>query len=216
MKDERAHGIILRLRPLTETSLIVHWLSREHGRIATVAKGARKPKSGFHGKLDLFFTADFSFVRSRRSDLHNLREVQLLSTHPDLRKKLHKIEQLSYFTNLIEQTTEADTPVSPTFELFSGIVAHLESHDPRPRLVFAFELKHLHELGLAPDINESRLSPSAQATVTQLLEQDWATIEQLKTTNEVAREIQQFLHGFLIYHIEKLPKGRSAALASIS
>ena len=39
------------------------------------------------------------------------------------------------------------------------------------------------------------------------------TIEQLKTTKETAREIQKFLHGFLIYHIEKLPKGRSDALA---
>ena len=103
--DESAHGIILRTRPLTETSLIVHWLTPEHGRIATVAKGARRPKSQYHGKLDLFFTADFNFTRSRRSDLHNLREVRLRETHPELRRSLHKIEQLSYFTNLIEQTT---------------------------------------------------------------------------------------------------------------
>lgn len=212
--DERAHGIIVRLRPLTETSLIVHWLTREHGRIATVAKGARKPKSSYHGKLDLFFTADFTFVRSRRSDLHNLREVQPHSTHPALRKKLHKLEQLSYFTNLIEQTTEADTPMVDSFELFAGLVEHLEQHAPRPRLVFAFELKHLHELGLTPDLDGNRLSRDARSTVTNLLENDWATIEHLKTTKEVAREIQQFLHGFLIYHIEKLPKGRNTALAS--
>ncbi|MGB0582173.1 MAG: DNA repair protein RecO [Limisphaerales bacterium] len=210
--NESAHGIIVRLRPLSETSLIVHWLTREHGRVATVAKGARKPKSSYHGKLDLFFTADFTFARSRRSDLHNLREVQLGSTHPDLRKKLHKIEQLSYFTNLIEQTTEADTPMVDSFELFAGLVAHLENHVPRPRIVFAFELKHLHELGLAPDIDGSRLSPEAQTTVVDLLEKDWNSIEDLNPTKSVAREIQQFLHGFLIYHIEKLPKGRSVAL----
>ena len=74
---ESTHGIILRTRPLTETSLIVHWLTAESGRVATVAKGARRPKSPFAGKLDLFYVADFSFSRSRSSQLHTLREVKL-------------------------------------------------------------------------------------------------------------------------------------------
>jgi len=74
--DERATGLILRLRPLTETSLIVNWLTAEGGRIATVAKGARRPKSPFRGKLDLFYEADFSLLRSRRSDLHILRSEE--------------------------------------------------------------------------------------------------------------------------------------------
>ena len=51
---ESATGLILRIRPLTETSLIVHWLTPEFGRVATVAKGARRPKSPFAGKLDIF------------------------------------------------------------------------------------------------------------------------------------------------------------------
>ena len=80
--DEKANGIILRVRPLTDSSLIVHWLTQEHGRLSTVAKGARRPKSALRGKLDLLFEADFSFRRSRRSDLHTLREVQPVSyTH---------------------------------------------------------------------------------------------------------------------------------------
>ncbi|HXA44461.1 MAG TPA: recombination protein O N-terminal domain-containing protein, partial [Candidatus Angelobacter sp.] len=56
---KNATGIILRTRPLTETSLIVHWLTPDLGRLATVAKGARRPKSPFAGRLDLFYVADF-------------------------------------------------------------------------------------------------------------------------------------------------------------
>ncbi len=65
---ESATGLIVRTRPLTETSLIVHWLTPDFGRIATAAKGARRAQSPFHGKLDLLYLADFSFSRSRRSD----------------------------------------------------------------------------------------------------------------------------------------------------
>jgi len=39
---ESAIGLVLRVRPLTETSLIIHWLTPALGRIATVAKGARR------------------------------------------------------------------------------------------------------------------------------------------------------------------------------
>jgi DNA repair protein RecO (recombination protein O) len=51
---ETATGLIFRTRSLTETSLIVQWLTPHLGRLATVAKGARRVKSPFHGKLDLF------------------------------------------------------------------------------------------------------------------------------------------------------------------
>ena len=53
--ETRAIGLILRTRRLTETSLIVHWLTAEEGRVATVAKGALRPKSPFRGKLDLCY-----------------------------------------------------------------------------------------------------------------------------------------------------------------
>jgi DNA repair protein RecO (recombination protein O) len=76
--DERAIGLVLRVYPLTESSLIVHWLTQGQGRIATVAKGARRPKSTLRGKLDLFFLAEFLFSRSRRSELHTLKEVKLI------------------------------------------------------------------------------------------------------------------------------------------
>ncbi len=112
---ESASGIILRTRPLTETSLIIHWLTPDFGRIATVAKGARRPKSPFAGKLDLFYAADFSFSRSRRSELHTLREVKLRETHGAIRQDILKLQQAAYAAAFIEQATETDTPLAGNF-----------------------------------------------------------------------------------------------------
>src|SRR3954463_6728725 len=100
---ETARGVILRTRPLTETSLIVNWLTPDLGRISTVAKGARRPKSPFRGKLDLFYELDFSFQRRRRSELHTLREVSVRDMHPDLRRELAHLQQAAYAATLIEQ-----------------------------------------------------------------------------------------------------------------
>src|SRR5215467_6483579 len=115
---ESASGLILRTRRLTETSLIVHWLTPALGRLATVAKGALRPKSPFRGKLDLFYLAEFSFVRSRRSELHTLREASLRATNSALRQDLAYLRQASYCAALVEQTTEMDTPLPGVYEFF--------------------------------------------------------------------------------------------------
>ena len=210
---ETASGIILRTRPLTETSLIVHWLTPELGRIATVAKGARRPKSPFAGKLDLFYAADFSFSRSRSSELHNLREVKLHETHGAIREDMMKLQQAGYAAACLEQATETETPLPEIFELTRGFLKHLCGQKPEPQNIFALELKLLRELGLEPDFAEARLTPGVKKIVQTLLESDWDNGLRLKLSAAQDGEVRQFLHGFLIFHLGRLPRGRAAALA---
>lgn len=205
---ESATGLILRTRPLTETSLIVHWLTAEQGRISTVAKGARRPKSPFAGKLDLFYLADFSFVRSRRSELHTLREVGLREIQPALRNELDYLRQAAYCATLLEQATEPDTPLPAAFELMGGLLEHLPRQPPLPQTVLAFELKLLDTLGLAPDLDASRLSPGGRQIATRLGTADWPTLARLRLSAAQTVELRRFLHGFLIFHLGRIPRGR--------
>jgi DNA repair protein RecO (recombination protein O) len=206
--EERTSGLILRIRPLTETSLIVHWLSPDLGRIATVAKGARRPKSPFRGKLDLFYFADFSFQRSRRSELHNLREVVLRETNEALRKEITYLQQASYCAALIEQTTETETPLAAIFELMKTLLNALPLASPQLQTVFAFETKLLTELGLNPNLAKTKLSAGAIQILQKFVELDWTKLSRLKLSEAQTEEIRRFLHGFLIFHLGKIPKGR--------
>ena len=211
---ESATGLILRTRPLTETSLIVHWLTPDFGRIATVAKGARRAQSPFLGKLDLFYLADFSFSRSHRSDLHTLREVSLRETHGALRQDLGRLRQAAYAAAFVEQATETETPLPAVFELMNGFLDCLCRQKCAPQIVLAFELKLLYELGLKPDLRETKLTPGAKQIVRALTQADWPAGSRLKPTAAQAGELRQFLHGFLIFHLGRLPRGRAAALAN--
>ena len=212
MLIETSIGVVLRTWPLTETSLIIHWLTPELGRLATVAKGARRPKSPFRGKLDLFYRADFSFQRSRRSDLHNLREVNLRETHRALRQELGYLEQASYCAALVEQATETETPLPAVFELMNGVLDCLPTRPPEAQTVFAFELKLLNELGLAPDLETSHLRPETKQILDALVETPWPALARLKPGEAQLAELQHFLHQFLVFHLGKVPKSRSAAV----
>jgi len=210
---ESATGIILRTRPLTETSLIVHWLTPSLGRLANVARGARRARSPFLGRLDLFYLADFSFSRSRRSDLHTLREVRLQDTRNALREDLRRLRQAAYAAAFIEQATETETPLPGFFALMTGFLDCLCQHPPSPQLVFAFELKLLHELGLKPDPSITRLTPGAKQIVRVLTQDDWPATLRLRLTRAQTDELRQFLHGYLIFHLDRLPRGRAGAVA---
>jgi DNA repair protein RecO len=209
---ESATGLVLRTRPLTETSLIVHWLTPTLGRLATVAKGALRPKSNFRGKLDLFYLAEFSFARSQRSELHTLREVSLKETHRALRQELGYLQQASYCAALIEQTTETETPLAEVFELITQFLRALPSRPPEPQKILTFEIKLLNLLGLQPDLDQTRLSPGAREIVKRFAQTPWGALENLKLSAAQKTELEQFLHGFLIFHLGKIPRGRVAAL----
>lgn len=210
--DERATGIILRTRPLTESSLIVHWLTPDLGRIATVAQGARRAKSPFRGKLDLFYSAELSFRRSRRSELHNLREVSLVDTRSALRRELAWLRQAAYGARFIEQVTETETPLLEIYELFRAFLARLTVGEPSPVSVFAFELWLLREIGQQPSLDESTLSAGGRQIVERLLSIDWSTPGKRKLTEAEFTELRGFLRGFIAHNLERIPKGRDEAL----
>ncbi|MDE3066582.1 MAG: DNA repair protein RecO [Verrucomicrobiota bacterium] len=209
---ESARGIILRTLPLTETSLIVRWLTKEFGRLTTVARGARRPRSPFQGKLDLFYEADFSFSRSRRSDLHVLREVSLRNTHDPLRREVLKLQQAAYGAAFVELATETETPLPGIFALFRGFLDCLGDAKMPVQMVFAFELKLLRELGLEPPLEPSGLTAGTRRIVRCLMQGDRQTCLRLRLAGKQAAELRQFLHGFMIFHLGRLPRGRGAAL----
>ena len=205
-----ATGLILRVRPFSDTSVIVHWLTLEHGRVATLARGARRPKSPFLGRLDLFFECEFSFQRSRQSDLHALREVRLVDPHARLREDLGW-EQASYAATFLEQVTETDTPLREVAGLFHGFLVHLTRQPPQARTVYAFELKLLRELGLEPG-GATREGTVALALARRLADASWDDIAALQVLADQARALRQFLQGFLIHQFGRLARGRTEAL----
>ena len=211
---ELATGMVLRTRALTETSLIVHWITSTAGRLATVAKGARRPKSPFLGKLDLFFVADFSFVRSSRSELHNLREVKVRDVHAFLRQEVAYLQLAAYCVRLVEQATETETPIPAIYELLLTFVDSLAGQACRPEMVLAFELKLLTELGLQPDFPQTNLSPGAKAVARNFEKADWPGVLRLRLHPAQQNELGDFLQLFLQSHLGHVPKGRDLALNS--
>lgn len=154
---ETTAAILLRKTKLTETSLIVTWLTESHGRLKTVAKGARRPRSAFAGKLDLFFEAEIQFARSKKSELHTLREVVLKNPREGVRKNYRSVQLASYFVELVELVTEPDHAVPEIYDLLKRALDFLDANAPTKRALLHFELELTRVMGVQ---NKNAASPA--------------------------------------------------------
>ncbi len=158
MHTER--GVILRLTKLTETSLIVTWCVDKVGLVKTVAKGARRPKSAYAGKLDLFYTAELSWVDSSKSELSNLRELVVEDYAEELRKSYRNTVVAGYFVSLVEYVMESGNTEEDIFGLLIRALGYLKKQDAEKRAVIHFEKELAKLLGVWDGVSQPHLSIS--------------------------------------------------------
>jgi hypothetical protein len=79
-------------------------------------------------------------------------------------------------------------------------------------MVFAFELKLLAELGQQPDLATASLTTGSRRIVEQLTSADWPAIARIKLSAAQSAELGRYLHGFLAFHVGRIPGNRARAL----
>src|SRR4051794_37205772 len=121
-----------------------------------MAKGARRQRSAFSGKLDLFFEAEIQIATSRKSSLHTLTEVVLRNPFAGIRKSYLRTQTAAYFVELIELCTERDHCEPELFELLRRAFGYLDTNNPDLRAIRYFEtelarITGVHDIALKED-----------------------------------------------------------------
>src|SRR5436305_13460556 len=160
---ESTVAILLRKRKFSDTSLIISWCTESLGCIQTVAKGARRAKTPFAGKLDLFFETEISIVASRKSTLHTLAEVVLNNPFVGIRDNYLRTQTAAYFVELIEICTERDHHEPELFGLLQRAFGYLDGNDPTLRAVSHFETELARITGVLPKNSDAGTTSTAFA-----------------------------------------------------
>jgi len=175
-------GIVIRLTRLTETSLIVHWFTADHGLVKTVAKGARRPKSPFAGKLDLFFGGQISYTPAKRGDLDSLREVVIADWRQGLRKNYTTTMLAAYCCQLLEMAVEPSHPDPALHDLLLRALDHFDVTPPGIRALHHFEAELARLLGISDD--RSRAEAALRDSLGNLPSSRKELIERLSPTED--------------------------------
>lgn len=142
---------ILHRYPYRETSLILEVLSRDHGRLGLVGRGARRgSRSG--ALIAPFAPVAVSF--RRRGDLGNLAGIE--SAGPPYAFSGAAFFAACYLNELVLRLLPRDDPAPEVFALYSDALAGLAAETSPAQPVRRFEGRLVRALGFASPLDRDR------------------------------------------------------------
>lgn len=138
-------GFVLHSYPYRETSLIIDVLTRDHGRIALVAKGAKRPHSALRGVLQTFQPLSLAWLG--KGELRTLTKAEWVGGL----RPLEGDALLSgfYLNELLVKFCARDDPHDKLFQHYLTTLHHLAHGEPAGIILRAFERVLLRETGYA-------------------------------------------------------------------
>ncbi len=143
-------GIVLRSYPFGDADRVVVLLSPNYGKIRTVAKGVRKTKSRFGGRLEPFTHVDLVLYEGRNLD--TITQVAVLEPFPHLRGDLDAVLAAGTMVEAADAVAQEGESSIRLFLLLQRGLKALEQGERSRDLVTSFLLKLADVVGVAPSL----------------------------------------------------------------
>ena len=147
-----SQGIILKVFPYSNTSLICNVFTKEHGKLTFIAKGIRKPKNPLLSILQPFNLLEFQYYYKKNRSMQLIKEADILISFLQLRDHWSTIIIANTILNMINKIFEEEYSNETIFRLIYRILSKLSSNDHLNKSFYIFFLFHLSkQLGFMPN-----------------------------------------------------------------
>ncbi len=151
MNKYQTKGIILRRVDYGEADRIITFLSNTHGKVASMAKGVKRPKSKLSGGLELFSLSNLTFLEGKKN-LEQLISARLIKHYRNILHDYERVQVGYKAIELVDKLTENDVG-EEFFDLLHATFEELEDlHNPRVLVEIWFRLNLLDMLGHLPNL----------------------------------------------------------------
>lgn len=146
----RDHGIVLRTYKLGEADRIISFMTERHGKVRAVAKGVRKTKSKFGGRLEPISHVALQLYEGRELDI--VTQAESVDHFKAIREDL---DRLTRAVTLLEAVDQLSLEREPNPDLFRMLLGALRTLDARNSalVVAGFHWKALALEGFRPVVD---------------------------------------------------------------
>ena len=152
MAHYRDSGVIVRTHKLGEADRIVSVITENNGKVRAVAKGVRKTRSRYGGRLELLRHLDLQFYQGR-GDLDIVTQAETRDHWPEIREDLDRLGKALTIAEAVDQVVQDKQPNQEAYRMLCGALETLQRSDP-VLIGPAFMLKLLAHEGVAPVLDE--------------------------------------------------------------
>ena len=154
---EKAEALVIRQADFSESSRVVTFFSKEFGKFAAIAKGAKRLKGPFDAALDLLSACRIVFIKKSSGSLNLLTEARLISRFQPqssgAQGSLGGLYGGYYIAELLNGLTEDFDPAPELYDLAFATLTSLSTAGCFPStLIIHFEISLLHQIGLLPNL----------------------------------------------------------------
>jgi len=149
----KTEAVVLRSIRYGEGDRVLHLYTPHGGRMAAIAKGARKARSRFGGRLEPFFRLRLVLYEGR-GDLLTVTAAETVAAHPRLRERHACLDGAARACDAVARLFEAGDPNPAVFHLLCHQLELLDAEPARAGRAnqLAFRLKLLLAAGLVPQL----------------------------------------------------------------
>ena len=149
----KSEAIVLRSLRYGEADRILHIYTPGRGRLSAIAKGVRRAKSRFGGRLEPFFRLDLVLYEGR-SELLTVTSAETLAGHARLREHAGALDGASRACDAVGRLFGDGEPHRGVYHLLGNQLALLDAQPERATRAnaLAFRLKLLLAAGFAPQL----------------------------------------------------------------
>jgi DNA repair protein RecO (recombination protein O) len=149
----KTEAVVLRSIRLGEADRVLHLYTEDRGRVGAVAKGVRKVKSRFGGRLEPLSRVKL-VLHEGRSDLCTITAADTVHAHASLREGRATIERATEACDAVLRLFDAAEPNRPAYNLLCHELALLDSDSGLATHAqgLAFRMKLLLAAGFVPEL----------------------------------------------------------------
>ena len=149
----KTEAVVLRTFRYGEADRILHLYTAERGRVGAIAKGVRRTKSRFGGRLEPLFRVNL-VLHEGRGELCTVTQAETVAAHPALRERGDSLERASQACDAVLRLLDSAEPNPPAYNLLCRELALLDAEPAAATRghALAFRLKLLLAAGFAPEL----------------------------------------------------------------
>ncbi len=147
----RESAVVLRTIRLGEADRIVTLMTEGRGKVRAVAKGVRKTKSRFGGRLEPITHVALQLYEGR--ELDTVTQVETIDHFRTIREDLDRVARATCMLEAVDQVAQERQPNPRLYQMLVGALRALAAHDG-PLVVPAFFWKLLALEGSQPVLDE--------------------------------------------------------------
>jgi DNA repair protein RecO (recombination protein O) len=150
----KTEAIVLRSLRYGEADRILHVYTPRHGRLSAIAKGVRRARSRFGGRLEPYFRIEL-VLHEGRGDLHTVTSAATVAAHPHLRADARALDSAARACDAVSRLFGEGEAHPSVFHLLANQLVLLDADPIRATRAntLAFRLKLLLAAGLAPQLS---------------------------------------------------------------